>query len=380
MMKREHWNLDLFRILWSQSRVLRPHDQDENLSENSLLSYAISKGNLEAFQFIISQDKSLALTKDSEGVTVLHIAIENQEENGSDGENILSALLQVLSSEDLQEASGNGVTALHRAASRGLTSTVESLVGRGVEIDPLEEDGWSPLYWAAWVGRADTVAYLLANGANPNQPTNTKTTPLHAAADNTNIMTMLLSKKANIDARDDKGCTPLMWAIRWTNQSGVEILLRREASIGIVDTEGQTALHFAERFASTPIAETLLNSSADVGVANHLGQTPLHYTAIYGSEPLGVKQLLGKGAVINCKASDGKTPLHHIASQTDSWAIPVAETIIEAHADNKNSLDDKDESGQTPLHLALNDGSYTMSNLLVVSGADVRQRTADDRS
>lgn len=79
----------------------------------------------------------------------------------------------------------------------------------------------------------DLVRKILEAGANPNISDNLyHQTALHIAArkGNTQLIALLIGKKANIDARDGKGETPLHKAVRHAHEDSVDLLIRENAN------------------------------------------------------------------------------------------------------------------------------------------------------
>jgi ankyrin repeat protein len=107
-------------------------------------------------------------------------------------------------------------TALHQAATSGNATEVKRALSRGAKVDSANDDGWTPLLEASGSGYTDVVTVLLENKANVNYvaPRN-QFTALHAAAQfhRPEIVKILLSKGANVSAKDSKGRTPLDYAL-----------------------------------------------------------------------------------------------------------------------------------------------------------------------
>jgi ankyrin repeat protein len=76
-----------------------------------------------------------------------------------------------------------------------------------------------------------------------------------------------------------------------------------------------------------------------------------------------VKDFVNKGADINIKNKDGKTPLH-IAVENNY------EDIIKFLLENKADVNVKDNEGNTPLHIAIKKGNYFVIKELIKFGAD----------
>lgn len=109
--------------------------------------------------------------------------------------------------------------ALHQAAMYGHQDIVKFLVERGLDAKGRPEGGeWTPLHAAAsWEGTPEVVNFLLDHGAEVNRATSDHgRTPLHAAASRglIDVARVLLARGADPSLRDDRGMTPLDWAVR----------------------------------------------------------------------------------------------------------------------------------------------------------------------
>lgn len=140
---------------------------------------------------------------------------------------------------DVNAAQGDGMTALHWAATRGDASQVAMLVYAGARLEASTRNGnYTPLHLAARGGRAAAVTALLKAGANPKAATTAGgATPLHfaAAIGSTESIAALLEAGAEVDARESAwGQTPLMWAANYDRVEAVKLLLARGADIEAV--------------------------------------------------------------------------------------------------------------------------------------------------
>ena len=265
---------------------------------------------------------------------------------------------------DVNEAQGDGTTALHWAAIKGDAEMAQMLIYAGANVRATTRLGaYTPLYLAAKGGYSAVVAALLAAGADAKAVTSNGTTPLMiaAAAGDTKSMTSLIENGADINAKDGaKGETPLIFAAGFNRTDAVKLLLARgadhKATTKVVDLfaltapeeeamqrgaggngaarpqnarpvdiagatrgyrynelistqGGLSALLFAARQGYTDTAKALIDGGADINQLNAGDQTsPLLMSIINGHFDLAML-LLERGARPNAPAFNGVAPL-----------------------------------------------------------------------
>ena len=96
----------------------------------------------------------------------------------------------------------------------------------GADVDARNQDGYTPLHWAAMDGHVETAALLLDRGADLEARDAHGATPLHGAAacEQPGTAALLLDRGADVDARDERGATPLHYALKKGHARTVEVL------------------------------------------------------------------------------------------------------------------------------------------------------------
>lgn len=117
---------------------------------------------------------------------------------------------------------------IHDAAKAGDLEKVKALLKDHPDlVFNKDNDGRSPLHWAASHGHKNVVELLLAKKAGVNATDKNGATPLLAAATgcHKDVVELLLTHKAEVNARTKKGWTPLHTALLYRHED-VAALLR----------------------------------------------------------------------------------------------------------------------------------------------------------
>ena len=124
---------------------------------------------------------------------------------------------------------------------------VPALIAAGAGIEVADDDGTTPLMWAAYLSRAEVVAELLAAGARVDARDRYGRTPLHLASERSDVIVVraLLDAGSDVDAQDETGRTALMIAALVTQIPNLEALIRGGAKPSAIDNQGQTSLDYA---------------------------------------------------------------------------------------------------------------------------------------
>ena len=172
------------------------------------------------------------------------------------------------------------------------------------------------------------VEHLLSKGAEINARNAAKETPLHIAAARykTEILELLLSRGADVNARNKKDETP--FAI---NDSYFEADRNRK------------------KRPILPILSTLLAHGANINNQDKEGRTPLIWASIYPhSEQLAV-WLIDKGAELDNRDNAGYTALHYAA---EFARFHIVKALLEKGANGKLKVTHGQFVNYTPMNLA----------------------------
>lgn len=155
---------------------------------------------------------------------------------------------------------------------------------------------------------------LIARGANVNAnakyPRAGESTALQLACCETDIVTALLAKGADIDYQDSSGTTALMNAARSFRSSTCSTLLQHRADVKLRDSAGKTALLHAVESPDTfytPCIAVLLAHGADVNQKTSTGETLLMIAPYYS-----IQELIDAKADVNATRLSGNTALMEI--------------------------------------------------------------------
>lgn len=172
------------------------------------------------------------------------------------------------------------------------------------------------------------------------------------------VAALLLEMRADPNARDARGNTPLADAAWNGDALMVRVLLEKGADPneqqkgafqGLMPSG--TALAVAASAGRTEICEALMDAGADVNAQNAYGQTPLVAGLAHGDISCAL-MLIEHGADVNSRGGLGETPLMFLMP-FDTDNDPAAHRVLEALLSRGADISAKDDKGQTAEDLAL---------------------------
>lgn len=208
-----------------------------------------------------------------------------------------------------------------------------------------------------------------------------------AGRGNKEAVQLLLDNNINdINSCDNKGNTPLMYAVRYKHLNIIKFLVERGAN---VRQDGKIPLLVAAVFSgSKKIVEFLLTKDVNINVCDRNGHTPLFY-AFLGNAKKEYKNfeiaklLVNYGAEINYQYPfiKNRTILQEIAAgkhwfENELWRFLLEQNVC---------IDAQDEDGMTALMLSLDHSWFFSDELdfakaLVAKGAsmDIRAKNGEN--
>jgi len=281
---------------------------------------------------------------------------------------------------------------LVEAARLGHWSAVKRCLARGDDIGQVDAKGWTALHRAARRGDRRMVALLLHHQARVDARTNSQLTALHLGVRSEAVVRLLLDHGADVTAVDGLGQPALMSAVVMGTPATVRLLLDfgsptaqdalRYAAMGrsaeIVDVlashgadvnavgeGGLTPLHYAAWRGGVRVVEALLERGARIKVADVSGSTPLHLAADEDDRLAVIERLLAAGADPRMADRNGDTPLHLAARRWHGSRKTMASLVKAGAPVNAHGL-----ASMTALHSVCVVGDTVAAELLIDAGAD----------
>jgi ankyrin repeat protein len=239
----------------------------------------------------------------------------------------------------------------------------ELLGSEEIELDAkVDPDNETLLTYAAIEGQGNILELLLSAGADIDAKNGNESTALIEAADkgHKEIVELLLGAGADIRAKDKYGSTALILAARRNRRETAELLLDKGADLHAKDKDGSTALILAARWNRREMLKLLLDRGADLHAKDKDGSTALIAAAAKTSWDCKetLELLLDRGADIHARNKDGSTALIVAAA---SWNYKeTVELLLDRGAD----IHAKDEEGKTALMWAEEKGCMAIADLL----------------
>lgn len=230
---------------------------------------------------------------------------------------------------------------LHAVRSTSIDAgIIETLLAmEGIDVNAREQKfGDTPLLHALRHGRFEAVNLLLAcEHVDVNAKDKRCKTLLILAifARQTTIARRILKRDdVNVNRRDLKGNTALMWAVQRQYLDAIKLLLaekdarRAPHDMGKKDAYGHTALSMAALQGWTVGVQAILPkcSASVINARNHKGKTALAL-AVEKGHTFTVRAILArKGVDVNCRDANGQTPLHAVMENVPG--IRIVESLL----------------------------------------------------
>jgi uncharacterized protein len=241
--------------------------------------------------------------------------------------------------------SSDGYTLLHYAAEIGDAKLVKFLVSKGAELNSTLQRGDTPLSTAISFGKKDVILALLDLGVDPNYKLGEldyKRSHFHYYIIKTRkidkvVFDLFINKGADLESRDSFNETPLISA------AGLD-------------------------FSMTDTAKFLIKAGADIKASGKGGTTPL-MAAVYIRNIDLIKTLLKAGAPVDQKNDDGNTALLSMIGMgnfDEQPKIAVMKILLEAGA----NINETNNDGNSVLHESLFEGDSEIRKFFVSKNAD----------
>ncbi|KAM6981310.1 ankyrin repeat domain-containing protein 50 isoform 1-T1 [Aplochiton taeniatus] len=247
--------------------------------------------------------------------------------------------------------------------------SIRTLLDNGASVNQRDSSGRTLLANAAYSGTLEVVTLLVSRHADMELEDGHGQTALTLAArqGHTKVVNCLIGCEADINHSDHEGWTALRSAAWGGHSEVVSALLYAGARVDCADADSRTALRAAAWGGHEDIVLNLLQHGAQVNRADNEGRTALIAAAYMGHREI-VEHLLEHGAEVNHQDVDGRTALSVAA-----LCVPASKghgAVVSLLMERGAEVDHCDKDCMTPLLVAAYEGHVEVVDLLLEGGAD----------
>ena len=317
--------------------------------------------------------------KDDDDLTPLHVAARSGSARSLDimishAQSVGYPVEKILSFLDEENS-----TPLNSAVDAGYTDVVEVLMKYGASPIAMKDDQPSPLHQAAFLGSI-SVLKALGNHCTLDQLEITNSngrTPLHIAAfssRNVECVQYFIDRGCDVNCQDYNSDTPLIAAVCSGALASVKVLLKNGANPLLQMKNGGNALQFAIQKNRRSIIKELLALPCDVATelvtaCNNEGMNALHY-AIINNHLEVTQDIIMKKKVCCCHKTNDNCNIVHLAADIGN---PQIMSLVLSQPESFNLVNEGNNCGGTPLHLAAGKGHLKCVELLLDKGAMIHR-------
>lgn len=321
----------------------------------------------------------------TKGHTALHFAA------ALDRADAVKVLLEYLPNA-IDAKDGRGNTPLLVATKHGHLDTIRVLRAADAAPGVTDEQGWTAFFWAAFLGAVDIIKALLGYEAgaadikaNIEATDKNGNTPIMVAIEENKFdaVALLIELGADVNAKNNAGATPAMLAARNWDLATLRLLHENGADLNQKDKGDNSVLVYAtckqkgqfDREAASATVKLLKDCGADLEMRNYRWDTPLVIAFDRGQAMKsmeGAEVLIEAGANIHDKDNNGETVLMRVGVKKNREAVTL---LIDKGVD----VDAQDNQGWVALSHACSRNDVVFAEILLSAGASTQVRDNRDR-
>ena len=305
--------------------------------------------------------------QDKEGMTALHFAVVN---------GLIDAVKLLLQNDKIDVSLSHrfGMNAILWAAHDGHLDIIKLLVEDGrSNIQSVDDEQWTPLHHAVMRNNVEILLYLISKGADVNAKQIEGMTPLHYAATMgfiNSIEVLQRSPSIDMNPQDEGGLTPLLWAAQTNHVEAIQKLMEDpRTNPSIADNEHANILHWAAQ-GDLPVL-SFIGTKVDVNSLDDNGMTPLLVATVNGSSSFVSDICEIEQTDVNIADNSGMTALHYAARDNNDMIITIIITTGRADVNKQN------KNGMTPLHIAASN-NHENAVMALLSAPGIKKDLKDE--
>ncbi|CAH0387234.1 unnamed protein product [Bemisia tabaci] len=355
---------------------------------------AAENGHASIIELLADKFRASIFERTKDGSTLMHIASLNGHAD--------CAMMLFKKGVYLHMPNKDGARSIHTAARYGHVGIINTLLQKGEKVDVTTNDNYTALHIAVESAKPAVVETLLGYGAEVHvRGGKLRETPLHIAArvkDGDRCALMLLKSGAGPNLCTDNGQTPVHVAAKNGNLTTLLLLLEDGGDPLFQNKIGETPLHLASRSCKADVVKHLIDSvksrqgvegaTAYVNAVNEEGATALHYACQVTKEEVErpgedqevVKYLLEGGTNVELQTKQNhETAFHDVAVAGNNDVL----TQMLAHlqtSEIQRALNRQTTLGWTPLLIACHRGHMQLVNTMLNNHARVDVFDLEGRS
>lgn len=300
--------------------------------------------------------------------------------SSSSSEQVLELLLSAPYSLPVDRVNHEGRTRLHIIHRSTSVAAFRLLIGAEPKLDARNDEGYTPLAVAIYVGNNEIAEFLIVQGASVNILSPIYGSILHLATSTgaLDLVKLLLKSGANPDLVDiEYGESILYTALGIKDKDRLYTMVRYlvdEAKVPINKMGGELAYPLIKAVSllresphcGTPLVKFLIKRNVRLNVSDSQGRRAIHFACMSTVTPMdAVKALVKAGEDVDAPDKFGRRPIHFAASNVECLLWDYIEELQTSH------VDVKDLDGWTPLMWAARSGAPYIIHMLVDGNADV---------